>query len=153
MNRVEAGAFNTASEFLIDLRCRELLVEDRGFPAVLDTQIDVLDYRLKRDGWTEGLEGGYHFSSSGDPSIDMLPLMKRDKVYRYPFRLEGVPGDFNDSIFWACYDCLGQLLLAREGRIELYKPDGFDKMTTSFVRDLNDLVRPVGYQFTLFPLS
>jgi|GEM_PF-6922805 len=54
MNRVEAGAFNTASEFLIDLRCRELLVEDRGFPAVLDTQIDVLDYRLKRDGWTEG---------------------------------------------------------------------------------------------------
>ncbi|HTQ11937.1 MAG TPA: hypothetical protein VMI31_17885 [Fimbriimonadaceae bacterium] len=154
INRIEAGAFSSASEFLIDLRGRDLLVQDRGFPAVRDTPIDVLDYRLRRDGWTERMGGGYRFSpSGGGPAIDMLPLMKRDKVYRFPFQLEDVPEDINDSIFWACYDSLGQLLLAREGRVELHKSGGFDPMRPSFVRDLNDLTRPKDYQFSLFPLT
>ncbi|MFI5386703.1 MAG: hypothetical protein ACHQ50_11355 [Fimbriimonadales bacterium] len=150
-----AGLFVSEAEIEVDLGCTFRQIFDTPGFTVRQLENDFLSARLLRDGWTQVGDRNWFLKPSGSaPMIEMREMpFEASYGHRFCFEVEGAPQTFNDSIFWACYDCLGQLLVAREGRIEQYKSGDFLSHRPSYVCDLNDLVRPPDHQFTLFPLS
>jgi hypothetical protein len=123
----------------------------------------VLYPRLERDGWQRAGPFGtsrraqdsqYAVICDNDagwflrPSAHspMLRVFYRGYLggqgHKYEFRVDEHPELLNSDVDWACWDSLGQLIVARLGVVERYRAEDFESGSPSLRRDLNDLRPP-----------
>ncbi|MFK7884643.1 MAG: hypothetical protein AB8F26_10730 [Phycisphaerales bacterium] len=55
-----------------------------------------------------------------------------------------IPSVLTPTVEWACWDCLDNLLVARRGRIERWRPSDFELGKPSFTFDTAGLNPPSG---------
>jgi hypothetical protein len=123
----------------------------------------VLAARLQRDGWGRAGPLGpervvhgpdYTVVCDDDPGWFWRPSAEHPtlrmfyrgyggkKGYIYEFRVDDRLKLLETGVTWATWDCLGQLLVARQGRIERYTLADLQRGLPSFVRDLESLSPP-----------
>lgn len=121
----------------------------------LNTQL--LEARLQRDGWqrqgdmpqpTRHLHGwtvandpGWLLQLTWDISLRChYTGYLHNSGYSYRFSIDQHPALLDEHVTWCCTDSLGQLIVARSGRIEKYHTNDLSKPATTI--DLNELAPP-----------
>lgn len=118
------GVFMTDSEIAVTSNfLTEIPTIDGGF-QVKRLEDNVLRARLQRDGWNRD---GDRWTSMPDcvvPRIWMRELAAIPQIHHLEFAVEDKNGR-EHLVKFAWYDSRGQLLLARDSRVEIYaEPDG-----------------------------
>ncbi len=91
-------------------------------------------------------ENGYYWTIQPTPHHPVLRVTyvgyyeKRGRVFH--FDLPDYPELLGFGVTWATYDCLGQLIVAREGAIERYTLENIKSGVPRFRLDLEDMVPP-----------
>lgn len=103
----------------------------------------VLYERLERDGWTR--KGSFWFMER-DTNLPQIRLFFRgyfdDEGRRFEFQMPDHPSVLTPEVKWATWDCMDNLLVARQGGIERWTPTDFARGAPSFAADLSKLVPP-----------
>ena len=97
------------------------LIRDGWFRAGddwgIETRIKSKDYETERVG-----DYGWEYQPTPQhPTLRMVYTGYKNGTYQFKFRLDEFPDLINEKTDWACWDCLGQLILSCEGI--LYKYD------------------------------
>ena len=126
--------------------------------------LSVLYPRLVRDGWQRigpcwgemkerkntrkytvdcvGDDGWCIQPSDRHPELRMRYLGYRQHGYTFAFSFPALPELLTEKTQWACYDCLGNLIVAEAGWIKRYSLGGIMRGTPDFACDLNTLEKP-----------
>lgn len=119
----------------------------------------ILYPRLKRDGWQRVFPDGYNEQSERSdylmrnaywsiqrdhwPEIQLHYRGYKNQVGRiFEFIMPDHPEFFSPKDDWATFDSIGNLIVAREGRIERWAPQDLQRMKPSFYFDINALPVP-----------
>ncbi len=119
----------------------------------------VLHARLKRDGWQRVLPDGYeehgdsawyvsrkaYWKQQADrwPEIRLHFRDYKENIGRiFEFIMPDHPEFFSPKDDWATFDAIGNLIVAREGRVERWTPEGLSTNKPSFYFDINALPIP-----------
>ncbi|WP_190429835.1 hypothetical protein, partial [Coleofasciculus sp. FACHB-712] len=94
----------------------------------------------------ENDDGWYWQPSREHPTLRMYYRGFLQRGYTFKFRLDEYP-DLLDSIDWATWDFLGNLVFAKQGTLYKYKLRDFKKGKPSFCKDLEFLEQPKKPEF------
>ena len=126
--------------------------------------LSVLYPRLERDGWTrsgnnygnkveaknskkyivncENDDGWYWQPSRKHPILRMYYRGYLERGYTFEFKLEDYLEILDSTVDWATWDFLGNLVLAKQGKLYKYELDDFKRGKPSFCKDLESLEQP-----------
>ncbi len=143
---------------------RKYLAEKRKLPFRIvpyTLEKSILDARFERDGWIkqgvtpEAVRVGTDWVVENDPGWAMKPTSQHPTLHyyfkgyypneghRHRFALDEYPDLLNHGVVtWACWDCAGQLLVARDGAIEKYTLQSLRENKPVFVFNMEHLSAP-----------
>ena len=107
----------------------------------------ILNYRRKAKGWhsneaNESSETNTTWTSRPTKKHPLLSLAEDHRYQQTVFHLEGMPASWNKSIYEACWDCDGNLIVSTAGRVELYTLSDIQRGEPSARYDFEDLLPP-----------
>ncbi len=115
-------------------------------------RLDGMERKIfERDGWTRDRSGWIQGDS--DPGWYCKPTPLHPTLWAFhrgsfnceplfEFHLTGYPDLLNEHVQWATWDCLGQLIVSRSGKIERYRLEDLERGQPAFQMSFEDLRPP-----------
>lgn len=122
---------------------------EEALPMQLDTYEEeledegVLYRRLERDGWLhDNTDTWTKRPTAAHPPLHMRQAGYKNGTLHFRFWLDAYPALIPDTADWACWDSLGQLLVANKGVVYKFGLDDLPRGIPKTVIDLEHLAPP-----------